>query len=115
MTIRDLERILYYESYVVIEPGNTGFKKRELITEDQFNEVLDEQPDSGFKAKMGAEAIRDLLAELDLEELSAELRAQVKMETSVQRKKELLKRLRSSRPSATAATGPSGWSSTSSR
>src|SRR5215813_5239283 len=94
MSIRDLERILYYESYVVIEPGKTGFKKREIITEDQYNEVLDEQPESGLKAKMGAEAIRDLLGELDLEELSTDLRAQAKMETSVQRKKELLKRLR---------------------
>ncbi|OGF14237.1 MAG: DNA-directed RNA polymerase subunit beta' [Candidatus Eisenbacteria bacterium RBG_16_71_46] len=94
MSIRDLERILYYESYVVIEPGNTGFKKREIITEDQYNEVMDEQPDSGLKAKMGAEAIRDLLTELDLEELSTDLRAQAKMETSVQRKKEQLKRLR---------------------
>src|SRR2546423_7665904 len=94
MSIRDLERILYYESYVVIEPGKTGFKKREIITEDQYNEVLDEQPGSELKARMGAEAIRDLLAELDLEELSTDLRAQAKMETSVQRKKELLKRLR---------------------
>src|SRR5437667_12619607 len=55
---------------------------------------MDEQPDSALKAKMGAEAIRDLLSELDLEELSTELRAQAKMETSVQRKKEQLKRLR---------------------
>ncbi len=94
MTIRDLERILYYESFVVIAPGNTGFKKKEIITEDQYNEVMEEQPDSGLKAKMGADGIRDLLAELDLEELSTELRAQAKMETSVQRKKELLKRLR---------------------
>jgi len=94
MSIRDLERILYYESYVVIEPGKTGFKKKEIITEDQYNEVMDEQPESGLKAKMGAEAIRDLLAELDLEELSTDLRAQAKMETSVQRKKEQLKRLR---------------------
>src|SRR5260221_9598318 len=94
MSIRDLERILYYESYVVIEPGNTGFKKREIISEDQYNEVMDEQPDSGLRSRMGAEAIRDLLAELDLEELSTDLRAQAKMETSVQRKKELLKRLR---------------------
>ncbi len=94
MSIKDLERILYYESYVVIEPGNTGFKKREIISEDQFNEVMDEQPESALKAKMGAEAIRDLLSELDLDELSTDLRAQAKMETSVQRKKELLKRLR---------------------
>src|SRR6266436_600732 len=94
MSIRDLERILYYESYVVIDAGKTGFKKREIITEDQYNEVMDEQPDSALKARMGAEAIRDLLAELDLEELSTDLRAQAKMETSVQRKKEQLKRLR---------------------
>ncbi|HKQ58933.1 MAG TPA: DNA-directed RNA polymerase subunit beta' [Candidatus Eisenbacteria bacterium] len=94
MSIRDLERILYYESYVVIDPGKTGFKKREIITEDQYNEVMDEQPDSGLKSRMGAEAIRDLLAELDLEELQAELRAKAKIETSVQRKKETLKRLR---------------------
>jgi DNA-directed RNA polymerase subunit beta' len=94
MSIRDLERILYYESYVVIDPGKTGFKRREIISEDQYNEVMDEQPENGLKAKMGAEAIRDLLAELDLEELSTELRAQAKMETSVQRKKEQLKRLR---------------------
>jgi DNA-directed RNA polymerase subunit beta' len=94
MSIRDLERILYYESYVVIDPGKTGFKKREIITEDQYNEVMDEQPDNGLKARMGAEAIRDLLGELDLEELQAELRAKSKIETSVQRKKETLKRLR---------------------
>src|SRR5437773_3472711 len=94
MSIRDLERILYYESYVVIDPGKTGFKKREIITEDQYNEVMDEQPDSGLKARMGAEAIRDLLGELDLEELQAELRAKSKIETSVQRKQETVKRLR---------------------
>jgi len=94
MSIRDLERILYYESYVVIDAGTTGFKKREIITEDQYNEVMDEQPDSALKAKMGAEAIRDLLTEIDLDELGTDLRAQAKMETSVQRKKELLKRLR---------------------
>src|SRR5512132_4157023 len=87
MTIRDLERILYYESYVVIDPGKTGFKKKEIISEDQYNEVMDEQPDSNLRAKMGADAIRDLLAELDLEELQADLRAKAKIETSVQRKK----------------------------
>ena len=94
MSIKDLERILYYESYVVIEPGTTGFKKREIITEEQHAEALEEQPESGMRAKMGAEAIRDLLSELDLDELSTDLRAQAKMETSVQRKKDLLKRLR---------------------
>src|SRR2546423_4942289 len=93
MSIRDLERILYYESYVVIDPGNTGLKKKEIISEDKYNEGMDEHPDSNLRAKMGSDAIRDLLGELDLEELSTDLRAQAKMETSVQRKKELLKRL----------------------
>src|SRR5690349_6750413 len=79
MSIRDLERILYYESFVVIDPGKTGFKKKEIITEDQFNEVMEEQPDSGLKAKVGAEAIRDMLSELDLEELQADLRAKAKI------------------------------------
>src|SRR5947208_2078996 len=93
-SIRDLERILYYESYVVIDPGTTGLKKREILSEDRYLEVEAEEPGSGLVAKMGAEAIRDLLAEIDLEELSAELRTQAKMEKSVQRKKEMLKRLR---------------------
>jgi DNA-directed RNA polymerase subunit beta' len=94
MSIRDLERILYYESYVVIDPGKTEFKKREIISEDQYNEVMEQLPENGMAAKMGAEAIRQLLAELDLEELSTDLRANAKMEKSVQRKKEILKRLR---------------------
>ncbi|HEV8480090.1 MAG TPA: DNA-directed RNA polymerase subunit beta' [Candidatus Eisenbacteria bacterium] len=94
MSIRDLERILYYESYVVIDPGTTGTRKREILSEDRYNEITDEDPNSGLVAKMGAEAIRDLLTEIDLEDLSADLRAQAKMETSVQRKKDVLKRLR---------------------
>ena len=61
----------------MIDPGNTGFKKHEIISEEQYSELKDEQPDSGFEANMGAEAIRELLAKLDLDELSAELRAQV--------------------------------------
>ena len=94
MSIRDLERILYYESYVVIEPGNTGLKKKEIISEDKYFEIETEEPNSGLVAKMGADAIRDLLAEIDLEDLSAELRNNAKHEKSVQRKKEMLKRLR---------------------
>src|SRR6202795_532672 len=94
MSIRDLERILYYEAYVVIEPGATGLKKKEIISEDKYLEIETEESGSGLVAKMGAEAIRDLLAEIDLEDLSAELRNNAKHEKSVQRKKEMLKRLR---------------------
>jgi len=92
MSIRTLERVLYYESYIMIDPGTTGCEKKELITEERYAELL--QEGHQFVAKMGAEAIRDLLKEIDLEELSAELRAHVKMESSVQRKKDMLKRLR---------------------
>ncbi len=93
MSIRDLERVLYYESYVVIDPGTSGMKKKQLISEDEYYELTQDETIT-FKAKMGAEAIRDLLVEIDLDELSAELRAIAKIENSVQRKKETLKRLR---------------------
>ena len=92
MGVKELERVLYYESYVVLDPGDTNLKKRELITEEQYNELVEEGKQ--FVAKMGGEAIRALLAEIDLNEYSAELRLQAKVETSVQRKKETLKRLR---------------------
>jgi len=93
MSIRDLERVLYYESYVVLEPGTSGLKKKQLLSEDEYYELTQDESIS-FEAKMGAEAIRDLLTEIDLDELSAELRAIAKIENSVQRKKETLKRLR---------------------
>jgi DNA-directed RNA polymerase subunit beta' len=92
LSVRELERIIYYQSYIVIDPGNTSLKKMEIISEDQFYEL--EEDGKQFVAKMGAEAIRDLLHDLDIEELAVSLRAQVKVETSVQRKKDTLKRLR---------------------
>jgi len=92
MTVRNLERILYYESHVVIDPGNTDLKHRELIDDETYNDLLDK--DLEFKAGMGGEAIRELLAQINVEELSINLRAQAKVETSAQRKKDVLKRLR---------------------
>ena len=92
LSVRELERILYYQSYVVIDPGNTSLKKMDIISEDEYYEL--EDGGKQLVAKMGAEAIRDLLRELDIEELAVSLRAQVKVETSVQRKKDTLKRLR---------------------
>jgi DNA-directed RNA polymerase subunit beta' len=92
LTVRELERIIYYQSYIVVDPGNTPLKKMEIISEDQYYEL--EEAGKQFIAKMGAEAIRDLLRGLDIEELAVSLRAQVKVETSVQRKKDTLKRLR---------------------
>src|SRR2546426_2131474 len=93
MSIRDLERVLYYESYVVIDPQTSGLKKKQLVSEDEYYELTQDETIT-LNVKMGAEAIRDLLTEIDLDELSAELRAIAKIENSVQRKKETLKRLR---------------------
>jgi DNA-directed RNA polymerase subunit beta' len=92
LSIRNLDRILYYECYVVIDPGNTSLKYKDIISEEECAEL--EEAGKRFVAKMGAEAIQQLLRQVDVEELSISLRAQVKVETSVQRKKDTLKRLR---------------------
>ena len=92
MTVRNLERILYYESHIVIDPGNTDLKFKELIDDETYNDLLDQGKE--FTAKMGGEAIGDLLKMANVEELSINLRAQSKVETSVQRKKDVLKRLK---------------------
>jgi len=92
LSIRELDKILYYESYVVLDPGNTNLKHNELISEEVYTEL--EEQGKRFIARMGAQAILELLRQIDVEELSISLRAQVKIETSAQRKKDTLKRLR---------------------
>ncbi len=92
MTVRNLERVLYYESHVVIDPGNTELKYKELIDDETHTDMLDQGFE--FVAKMGGEAVRELLAQINVENLSVDLRAQAKVETSIQRKKDVLKRLR---------------------
>ena len=92
VSVRTLEKILYYENYIVIDPGNTSYQKGDVITEEEFLEL--EEAGKTFEAQMGAEAVRRLLADIDIDEMAVTLRAQVKVETSVQRKKDTLKRLR---------------------
>ncbi|MBP7217078.1 MAG: DNA-directed RNA polymerase subunit beta', partial [Candidatus Omnitrophica bacterium] len=74
--LRDLEKVIYYEEYVVVDPGNTPLKKRELLSEDKYQEAL-EKYGSNFKAKIGAEAVRDLLKELDLDSYCRKLRKDI--------------------------------------
>ena len=93
MSLRDLEKILYFEEYVVVNPGNAPLKKKELLTEERYRKMREEFGD-GFVAEMGAEAIRSLLQEVDLDALSIELRAQMERENSQQTKKRVTKRLR---------------------
>lgn len=71
--LRDLEKIIYYEEYVVIDPGQTSLKKKELLSEDQYQDALVKHG-GAFKAKIGAEAIRDLLREIDMNTLCKKLR-----------------------------------------
>ncbi|MCH9031285.1 MAG: DNA-directed RNA polymerase subunit beta', partial [candidate division Zixibacteria bacterium] len=92
LSMRELERVLYYESYVMIDPGNSPYQKGDLLTEEEQLEL--EESGKEFQAEMGASALQVLLAQLDTEEEAINLRAQVKMETSVQRKKDALKRLK---------------------
>jgi len=92
LSMRELERIIYYQSYVVTDPGNTSLKYKEIISEEVYSEL--KESGKKFEAMMGAEAIRKLLSEVNIDELAVSLRAQVKVETSVQRKKDNLKRLR---------------------
>ncbi len=90
--VRDIERIIYYEAYVVIDPGDTEKAIGDLLTDEEFLEL--EESGNKFDAEMGAEAIKKLLKSIDIGELSAKLRAQVKIETSAQLKQESLKRLK---------------------
>jgi DNA-directed RNA polymerase subunit beta' len=92
MTIRDLERILYYESYVVIDGGNSGLEERNLLSEEQYTELVEQG--AKFTAMMGAEAIRELLRKINLNDLSEDLRSRARIESSQQRKKDTLKRLK---------------------
>jgi DNA-directed RNA polymerase subunit beta' len=92
MTIRDLERVLYYESYIVIDPGTMDLQEKQLISEERYFDLAESGKD--FVAKMGAQAIKELLEKIDLPVLSKELRTRIATETSTQRKKDLLKRLR---------------------
>ncbi len=94
MTLKDLERVLYFENYIVTEAGTSPFREGELLTEAEYLEAQEEYGDDVFTAGIGAEAIRDMLAALDLEELRDELRAELAETTSDLKQKKLAKRLK---------------------
>src|ERR671928_1244455 len=94
MTLKDLERILYFEYYVVLEPGLTALKDRQLLSKDEYLKAQDEYGQDSFTAMIGAEAIRELLKGLDLEKLEATLRAEMGETDSEIKHKKLAKRLK---------------------
>ncbi|MFC7396483.1 DNA-directed RNA polymerase subunit beta' [Chelatococcus sp. GCM10030263] len=94
MTLKDLERILYFEYYVVIEPGLTPLKERQLLSEDEYLRAQEEYGDDSFTALIGAEAIREILRSLDLDKIAADLRHEIATTTSELKPKKLMKRLK---------------------
>ena len=91
MSPRTLERVLYFASYIVIDPGDTPLAKKQLLTESEYREYREKYPNA-FKAGMGAEAIKVLLDELDLDEMAEELRQEIS-DTSGQRRMRAIRRL----------------------
>jgi len=94
MTLKDVERILYFENYVVIEPGLTPFTQYQLITEEEYLDAQDNFGPDAFTAMIGAEAVREMLAALDLEKLAADLRVEIAESTTELKPKKLAKRLK---------------------
>jgi DNA-directed RNA polymerase subunit beta' len=94
MSLRDLEKILYFEEYVVLDPGPSTLKKKDLVTVDKYRKLSEEYGPDKIKVGMGAEAIRELLRDLDLDSLARELRGQMLSETSAQKRKKVVKRLK---------------------
>ena len=94
MTLRDLERILYFENYVVIEPGLTDLTYGQLLSEEQFLDAQDQFGTDAFTANIGAEAIREMLAQIDLEADAERLRAELAEATGELKPKKIIKRLK---------------------
>jgi len=93
MTLKDLEKVLYFEAYVVLDPGETSLVKGQLLPEDKYSEAMDEFAGQ-FVAGMGAEAVRELLVEIDLVEVGDQLRIEMKEATSEAKRKKVSKRLK---------------------
>ena len=94
MTLKDVERVLYFENYIVTEPGLTPMKYGELLTEEQYLTAQDQYGADAFTAGIGAEAVREILAAIDLEKLRDDLRVEIAESTSELKPKKLAKRLK---------------------
>ncbi|WP_375174748.1 DNA-directed RNA polymerase subunit beta' [Pseudooceanicola sp.] len=94
MTLRDLERVLYFENYVVIDPGLTDLTEGQMLTEEEFMDAQDAYGGDAFQANIGAEAIREMLAKIDLESEAEHLRAELAEATGELKPKKIIKRLK---------------------
>ena len=93
ITGHDLESVLYFEKYIVIDPGKSSFKKKELIDEDEYRKYKEEKHGDTFKAKMGAEAIKDLLSEVDLKLIVKDLQDRIKKDPALQKNKKFMRKI----------------------
>jgi len=93
LSLRDLEKVLYFESYIVLDPEDTELEERQLLTEREYRDAQEEYGDT-FRAGIGAEAVRELLAGLDLHDLAPRLSKEMKEATSEAKRKKLAKRLK---------------------
>jgi DNA-directed RNA polymerase subunit beta' len=94
LTLKELEKVLYFESWIVLDPKDTPLKKKELLTDEEYLEAREQYGETGFVSGIGAEAVRHLLEEMDLEKLYEELRAELATSISDTKKKKLVKRIK---------------------
>ena len=94
MTLKNLEQVIYLNSYVVLDEGDSEFKKLQLLTEEEYEDYMAEHEDSTLKVGIGAEAIKELLSEIDIKTLAEEIRTELEGNVSAQKKAKLIKRLR---------------------
>jgi DNA-directed RNA polymerase subunit beta' len=116
MTLKDIERVLYFENYIVLEPGLTPLKLHQLLSEEEYLTALEQYGEDGFTAGIGAEAVRELLLALNLEKLRDDLRKEIAESTSDLKPKKLGKRRStaagSPRPTSTTCTAASSTATT---
>jgi DNA-directed RNA polymerase subunit beta' len=94
MTIKNLEKVLYFDNYIVVDPGITAFSKGELLTDEEYYEAIAEEGDEAFEAMIGAEAIQRLLSDINLEREREDLREELATAASENRRKKVVKRLK---------------------
>src|SRR3954462_2333541 len=94
MSLKELEKVLYFESYVVLEPGLTDLKLHQLLTEEQYQAKMDEFGEDAFSVGIGAEAVKGMLSGIDCDKEATRLRAELKETTSEAKRKKLVKRLK---------------------
>ena len=92
--MKDVERVLYFENHIVIEPGLTNLKFKQILSDEEYNKALDENPADSFSAGIGAEAIRKIFESMNLEEERVAIKEELSTSKSDIKKKKLLRRLK---------------------